>query len=76
MSGGPVSVTFPNQFPLDNPENAPDHQLILMIFLLKASKESRSEKFKREERRSDADRRRREMDHQKIINQMKRMVNS
>ncbi len=23
MSGGPVSVTFPNQFPLGNPENAP-----------------------------------------------------
>ncbi len=23
MSGGPVSVTFPNQFPLGNPENVP-----------------------------------------------------
>ncbi len=23
MSGGPVSVTFPNQFPLGNPENEP-----------------------------------------------------
>ncbi len=23
MSGGPVNVTFPNQFPLGNPENTP-----------------------------------------------------
>ncbi len=23
MSGGPVCVTFPNQFPLGNPENVP-----------------------------------------------------
>ncbi len=75
MSGGPVSVTFLNQFPLGNPENVPGILEIHFDDLLVESTQRKSfGKSKRDGRRSDADGRRREMDHQKIINQMKKMV--
>ncbi len=73
MSGGPVSVTFLNQFPLGNPENVPGKLEINFDDLLVESTQRKS--FREiQKRRSDADGRRREMDHQKIINQMKTMV--
>ncbi len=70
-----MSVTFPNQFPLGNPENVPGKLEIHFDDLLIETIQRKSiRETKRDGRRSDADGRRREMDHQKIINQMKRMV--
>ncbi len=53
MSGGPVSVTFPNQFPLGNPENVPGILEIHFDDLLVESTQRKSfGKSKRDGRRS------------------------
>ncbi len=73
MSGGPVSVTFPNQFPLGNPENVPGKLEVHFDDLLVESIQRKS--FREIQKRRKAERRRRaKKDHQKIINQIKKMV--
>ncbi len=76
MSGGPVCVTFPNQFSLGNPENVPGKLEIHFDDLLVESIQRKSfqeiQKRRKAERRKQA--KKREMDHQKIINQIKKIV--
>ncbi len=57
MSGGPVSVTFPNQFPLGNPENVPGKLEIHFDDLLVESIQRKS--FREIQKRRKAERRRR-----------------
>ncbi len=57
MSGGPVSVTFPNQFPLGNPENVPGILEIYFDDLLVESTQRKS--FREIQKRRNAERRRR-----------------
>ncbi len=57
MSGGPVSVTFPNQFPLGNPENVPGKLEIHFDDLLVESIQRKS--FREIQERRKAERRRR-----------------
>ncbi len=56
MSGGPVSVTFPNQFPLGNPENVPGKLEINFDDLLVESIQRKS--FREIQKRRKAERRR------------------
>ncbi len=58
MSGGPVSVTFPNQFPIGNPENVPGKLEIHFDDLLVESIQRKS--FREIQKRRKAERRRRE----------------
>ncbi len=58
MSGGPVSVTFPNQFPIGNPENVPGKLEIHFDDLLVESIQRKS--FREIQNRRKAERRRRE----------------
>ncbi len=57
MSGGPVSVTFPNQFPLGNLENAPGKLEIHFDDLLVESIQRKS--LREIQKRRKAERRRR-----------------
>ncbi len=57
MSGGPVGVTFPNQFPLGNPENVSGKLEIHFDDLLIESIQKRS--FREIQKRRKAERRRR-----------------
>jgi len=57
MSGGPVSVTFPNQFPLGNPESVPGKLEIHFDDLLVESIQRKS--FREIQKRRKAERRRR-----------------
>ncbi len=57
MSGGPVSVTFPNQFPLGNPENVPGKLEIHFDDLLVESIQRKS--FREIQKRRKAERHRR-----------------
>ncbi len=56
MSGGPVCVTFPNQFPLGNPENVPGKLEIHFDDLLVESIQRKS--FREIQKRRKAERRR------------------
>ncbi len=58
MSGGPVCVTFPNQFPLGNPENVPGKLEVHFDDLLVESIQRKS--FREIQKRRKAERRRRE----------------
>ncbi len=75
MSGRPVGVTFPNQFQLGNPENVSGKLEIHFDDLIVESIQRKT--FREIQKRQKAERRkraRREMDHQKIINQIKKIV--
>ncbi len=57
MSGGPVNVTFPNQFPIGNPENVHGKLEIHLDDLLVESLQRKS--FREIQKRRKAERRRR-----------------
>ncbi len=57
MSGGPVSVTFPNQFPLGNPENVSGKFEIHLDDLLVENLQRKS--FREIQKRWKAERRKR-----------------
>ncbi len=69
MSGRPVGVTFPNQFPLGNLENVSGKLEIHFDDLIVESIQRKT--FREIQKRRKAERRKRakkKMDHQKIIN--------
>ncbi len=74
MSGRPVGVTFPNQFPLGNPENVSGKLEIHFDDLIVESIQRKTFwEIQRDGKRSDASGRRREMDHQKIITRSRKL---
>ncbi len=75
-SGVSINVAFPNQFQIGNPENEPGKfEIYFDNLLVESLQKSRADKSRRKRKRNNADGDRKKMEHQKIINQIKAMVN-